>query len=200
MVCAWSKLSDVVNPTAIPVLAMEPTMHRALGYHPDAVLNLRESQSTHSLVFTTGVPALEPRDTAAAVVMTRPDHPTAGRYQIIGFGSSTGPYLKPGEPVLAPTQRAVAAALKSAGIPVSDICRVHIGGLHRINSEEIASALGIGAGTIVREVPQAADLGYAAGLVAMVNALNDDAEGPKLILSAAGLGMESANAVVLVAK
>ena len=197
MVCAWNKLSDVVDPAAIPALAMEPTMHRALGYNPDAVVSLRESYATGVLVLTTGAPKLEPHDTAAAVIITNGTHPRAGAYVLTGFGASNGPYLRPGEPVLAPTQRAVAAALKSAGISVSDIVRVHVGGLQRIDSAVLAATLGIPATAFVRENRQAADLGYAAGLVALTNALNSGIDGPTLVVSAAGLGLESANAVVL---
>jgi hypothetical protein len=197
MVCAWNKLSDVVDPAAIPALAMEPTMHRALGYHPDAVLSLRRSWETKSPVMTSGTPRLAPHDTAAAVIIASPDHPCAGEYMFTGFGSSTGPYLRPGEPVLAPTQRAVAAALKSSGLNASKVVRVHVGGLHRIDSADLSVALGISLEAFVRQRPQSADLGYAAGLVALTNALDATVEGPTLVISAAGLGMESAHALVL---
>jgi hypothetical protein len=197
MVCAWNKLSDVVDPAAIPALAMEPTMHRALGYHPDAVLSLRRSWETKLPVITTGTPMLAPHDTAAAVIIARPDHPCAGEYMFTGFGSSTGPYLRPGEPVVAPTQRAVAAALKSAGLNASNVVAVHVGGLHRIDSADLSVALGISLEAFVRQRPQSADLGYAAGLVALTNALDATVEGPTLVISAAGLGMENAHALVL---
>jgi acetyl-CoA acetyltransferase len=197
MVCAWSKLSDVVDPAAIPALAMEPTLHRALGYHPDAVLRLRESYETKAIVATTGMPKLEPLDTAAAIIITKPDHPNAGKYLLSGFGASTGAYLRPGEPVLMPAAAAAAAALKSAGLTAKDVVRVYIGGLHRISDGQISGALGIPVEAIARESVRAADLGYAAGLVALINALNRSIEGPTLVVSAAGLGMESANAVVL---
>jgi hypothetical protein len=113
------------------------------------------------------------------------------------FGSSTGPYLRPGEPVLAPTQRAVAAALKSAGLNASNVVAVHVGGLHRIDSADLSVALGIPFEAFVRQRPQSADLGYAAGLVALTNALDATVEGPTLVISAAGLGMENAHALVL---
>jgi hypothetical protein len=197
MVCAWNKLSDVVSPALIPALAMEPTMHRALGYNPEAILSLRKSYEAGVPVMTTGEPALESHDTAAAVIITRADHPSAKDYELTGFGSSTGPYLRPEEPVLASTQRAVTAALKSAGAGVSDIVRVYVGGLHRIDSADLSLALGIPVDFFIRERPQMANLGYAAGLVALIGALNSAIEGPTLVISAAGLGMESSNAVVL---
>jgi hypothetical protein len=197
MVCAWNKLSDVVDPAAISALAMEPTMHRALGYHPDAVLSLRRSWEIKSPVITPGTPRLIPHDTAATMVIARADHPCTGEYVITGFGSSTGPYLRPGEPVLAPTQRAAAAALKSAGLKASSVVRVHVGGLHRIDSADLSVALGMPLEAFVRQRPQSADLGYAAGLVALTNALNAVVEGPTLVISAAGLGMENAHALIL---
>ena len=197
MICAWNKFSDVVDPQAIRPLALEPTMHRALGYHPDAVLSLRQSQETGVPVFTTAATAVKPCDTAAALILTSADHPLAGTNALTGFGSSTGPYLRPGEPVLAPLQRAVDAALKSAGATGEAITAVYVGGYTPIASTELAAALDLPVAKIVRQNPQPAELGYAAGLVALANALNDRVEGLTLIVSGAGLGLEYANAVVL---
>ncbi|MCU1480938.1 MAG: hypothetical protein JWQ19_1724 [Subtercola sp.] len=196
IVCAWNKFSDVVDPAAIPALALEPSMHRSLKYHPDAILSLRESQESGTIVLTDAAP-LQPNDTAAAVVITTDGHPKAGDLVLSGFGSSTGPYLRPGEPVLKPTQSAVAAALKFAAVPISDVRRIFVGGLHRISSADIAEALSVPESSIVREDPQTADLGYAAGLVALVHALELGIDGPTLVISAAGLGVESANAVLV---
>ena len=197
MICAWNKFSDVVNPEAIRPLALEPTMHRALGYHPDAVLGLRKSQEAGVPTITGAATPPQPCDTAAALVLTDAGNPLAGAYALTGFGSSTGPYLRPGEPVLAPLQRAAVAAVKSAGISVESIDAVYVGGFLPINDGELAAALGLPVGKIVRQNPPSADLGYAAGLVALANALNDGVEGATLIVSGAGLGLESVNAVVL---
>ncbi len=197
MICAWNKLSDVVNPEAIRPLALEPTMHRALGYHPDAVLGLRQSGEIGAPTFTTAATAVQPRDTAAAVILTDAGNPLAGAYVLTGFGSSTGPYLRPGEPILAPLQRAVAAALKSAGTTGEAIGVIYVGGFSPIASPDLAAALGLPVDRIVRQDPPSADLGYAAGLVALANALNDDVAGVTLVVSGAGLGLESVNAVVL---
>ncbi len=197
MICAWNKLSDVVNPEAIRPLALEPTMHRALNYHPDAVLNLRKSQEAGKPIITAFVTPTQPRDTAAAVILTDTDNPLAGPYTLIGFGCSTGPYLRPGEPVLAPLQRATAAALKSAGTTREKLAAVYVGGFAPIENADLAAALDLPMDKIIRQNPRSADLGYAAGLVAMTNALNDRVEGVVLIVSGAGLGLESVNAVVL---
>ena len=196
MVCAWNKFSDVVNPEAIRPLALEPTMHRALHYHPGAVLGLRRSHETQAPVFT-GTEVTQPRDTATAVILTGAGNPLAGAYALTGFGSSTGPYLRPGEPVLAPLQRAIAAALKSAGSTSHAIGAVYVGGFLPVDSTDLAAALDLPVDKIVRQDPPSADLGYAAGLVALTNALNDHVEGVTLVISGAGLGLESANAVVL---
>ena len=197
MVCAWNKLSDVVDPSAIPALAMEPTMHRALGYNPAAVLSLRQSFETGRPVFTHASPSLVPHDTAAAVIITAEGHKHAGDLVLTGFGASTGPYLRPGEPVLAPLQRAVSAALAKAGRSAKDVARLQVGGMLRIESAEIAAALGVPVAAIVRQDPLASDLGYATGLVALVTALEDPADGPMLVVSASGLGLESANAILV---
>lgn len=197
MICAWNKFSDVVNPEAIRPLALEPTMHRALGYHPDAVLGLRQSQETGLATMTDGAAPAQPRDTAAAVVLTQAGHPSAGHYALTGFGCSTGPYLRPGEPVLAPLQRATTAALKSAGISIEAVAAVYVGGFAPIASAALAAALDLPVAKIVRQDPPTADLGYAAGLVTLTNALNDGSEGVTIVISGAGLGLESVNAVVL---
>ncbi|RFA08530.1 hypothetical protein B7R54_04295 [Subtercola boreus] len=196
MVASWNKFSDVVDPAAIPALALEPSMHRSLKYHPDAILSLRESAESGTVVITSAEP-LQPNDTATAVVITADGHPKAGDLVLSGFGSSTGPYLRPGEPVLKPTQAAAAAALAFAGVDASRLSRVFVAGLHRIASADIAAALSVPESAIVREDPQTADLGYAAGLVALVHALNSGIDGPTLVISAAGLGVESANAVLV---
>ncbi|WP_454883166.1 hypothetical protein [Sphingomonas oryzagri] len=197
IICAWNKFSDVVDPQAIPALAMEPTMHRALGYDPEAVLELRRSFETGSVTRTSGSPPLEPRDTAAAVIITADGHARAGDRVLTGFGSSTGPYLRPGEAVLAPTLRAVSAALDKAGLSIADIVRVHVGGMHRIDTNELGKALGVTDDIIVREQPQQADLGYAAGLVSLVSALTEGTIGATLVISAGGLGLASANAIIV---
>lgn len=195
MVCAWNKFSDVVNPEAIRALALEPTMHRALGYHPDAVLGLRKSKETGAPVFVAAT-ATQPCDTAAAIILTRASQ-RSGDYALTGFGSSTGPYLRPGEPVLAPLQRAAEAALKWAGVVSDALGAVYVGGFLSVQSADLAAALGLPVGKIVRQNSQSDDLGYAAGLVALANALNDGVDGLTLVVSGAGLGLESVNAVVL---
>lgn len=197
IVCAWNKFSDVVDPTAIAPLALEPTMHRALHYHPGAVLAMRRSASESRPVVTQAGNDLVPMDTASALVVTRAGHPKAGEQELIGFGASTGPYLRPGEPVVAPTGRAITAALKSAGIAADNLEGVVIGGLHGVPNEEIAEAGGIASALFAPRDHVDSDLGYATGLVALIQALQADRTGHVMVVSGSGLGMESAYAVIL---
>lgn len=197
IVCAWNKFSDVIDPAAIVPLALEPTMHRALHYHPGAILALRRSASEGRPVIMDGSPAKTPMDTAGAIVVTRSDHPKSGDLSLTGFGASTGPYLRPGEAVTAPVARAIAAAIKSANLEVKQVSRVVVGGLAGVDSKEIAEAAGIEPAVFAMRNRDAADLGYATGLIALVDALESGGSGPTLIVSGSGLGMESAYAVIL---
>lgn len=197
IVCAWNKFSDVVDPAAIAPLALEPTMHGALHYHPGAVLAMRRSAAEGRPVVTQAAEDFVPMDTACALVVTSAGHPKTGGQDLVGFGASTGPYLRPGEPVAAPTGRAIAAALKSAGITAGDLTMVVIGGLRGVSNEEIAKAGGIATALFAPRSDVDGDLGYATGLVALIQALQANSPGHVLVVSGSGLGMESAYAVVL---
>jgi hypothetical protein len=195
MICAWNKFSDVPDPSAISPLALEPVMHRALGYHPDAVLTLRQSYEAKAIL-RTSAPPLRPYDAAAAfVITTRADLPA--RAHIVGFGSSMGAYLRPEIPVLEPLRAAADAAARSAGVSFDEIDRVHVAGLHRITTESLSAALGVAEDRIVRPDPVDADLGYAAGAVAIAALLRDGQPGTCLVLSAGGIGLENAHALIV---
>jgi hypothetical protein len=195
--CTWNKYSDVVDAFAIPALALEPAVQRPLGYHPDAVLALRRSAETGSIT-TTSQPPLDLRDTASAFILSAAV-PANGRILgvVTGVGASTGPYLKPGEPVLKPVQEAVSRALDMAARRIEDIAKVFVGGMARVDASEIARALGVPEEAVVAQDPPGADLGYAAGGRALSSALAAGSPEPVLVLSASGLGLESANALVL---
>lgn len=194
IVCAWNKFSDVVSPEAIPALALEPSMHRGLGYHPDAVLSLRRSAETGTVV-TTGPAPLEPHDGAAAIVLVGPDRTADARAAVVGTGASTGPYLRPGEPVLGPVAAAAAAACRSAGVAVTDLAGVLVAGVHAIDDAELAEAVGVSVERLSRAPRRWVDTGYAAGLLGLDAAL--DEPGTRLVVSAGGLGVENAHAVVV---
>jgi hypothetical protein len=194
IVCSWSKLSDADADAVLP-LAMEPVFHRSLGFHPAAVLDLRRSAESGVATVTEGR-KLESRDVAVATILVAGESPRA-RAHVIGFGASTGPYLRPGEPVLDPVRAAAAAALGRAGVGVKELVAVHIAGLARVDDDSLAAALGVDRGALVRPEEPWADLGYAAGLTAMCRAQETKAAGPVLVVSAGGLGYENAFAVVV---
>ena len=199
IVCAWTKFSDVPDPEAITPLSLEPAFNRPLHYHPGAVLKLRESFETRSITVTDDIP-ITPHDVAVAHVIVREGHPKAGNIAFTGFGSAMGPYLRPGEPVLKPIVTAATFALKMGGRTAADLVKVYVAGMHRVVDAKIAEALGVLESTIVRQRPRWADLGYAAGLNSLSNALQDGVTGPTLIVSAGGLGLENANAVLMETK
>ncbi|MCU1494575.1 MAG: hypothetical protein JWO62_2339 [Acidimicrobiaceae bacterium] len=194
IVCSWSKLSDADSNAVLP-LAMEPVFHRALGFHPAAVLDLRRSAESGAATVTADQ-SLESRDVAVATILVAGDSPRA-RAHVIGFGASTGPYLRPGEPVLDPVRAAATAACDMAGVSVNDLSAVHVAGLARVDDDALADSLGVATGMLVRPAEPWADLGYAAGLTAMCRAHEAQTTGPVLVVSAGGLGYENAFAVVM---
>ncbi|MFC4945786.1 hypothetical protein [Pseudonocardia sp. GCM10023141] len=196
IVCAWNKFSDVVDPAAIPALAMEPAMHRGLGYHPDAVLALRRSQETGTVTLTEPS-RIEPHDAAAAIVLVSPARTGSARVCVVGTGASTGPYLRPGEPVMAPARAAAAAACRVAGTESSALAAVVVAGMHTIDDDELCAAFGVTLERLVRAPRRWADTGYATGLLGVDAALDESEPGLRLVVSAGGIGMENAHAVVL---
>jgi hypothetical protein len=194
IVCSWSKLSDAHTDAVLP-LAMEPVFHRDLGFHPGAILELRRSAESGSATLTEGR-SLEPRDVAVATVLVADGTPGT-RGHVVGFGASTGPYLRAGEPVLEPVRSAAAAACSRAGIASTDLSAVHVAGLARVDDAALAGALGVSADALVRPKEPWGDLGYAAGLTAMQRASASSSAGHQLVISAGGLGYENAFAIVL---
>lgn len=196
IVCSWSKFSDVPDPRAIPALAMEPAMTRALGYHPDAVLRLRESAETGTITVTGDRP-LDPQDASVALIITRDDPAKPSAVNLIGTGASMGPYMRPGEPVLAPAATAAAAALRRGGKSASELTSVYVAGMHRITDDALAAAVGVPVSKIIRQTPAWGDLGYAAGLLSVGAALTAGVHGLVLVVSAGGLGYENAHSILL---
>jgi len=94
-------------------------------------------------------------------------------------------------------QEAVSRALDMAARRIEDIAKVFVGGMARVDASEIARALGVPEEAVVAQDPPGADLGYAAGGRALSSALAAGSPEPVLVLSASGLGLESANALVL---
>jgi hypothetical protein len=196
IVCTWSKLSDAKRDAILP-LALEPVFTRGLNFHPDAVLALRASAEQHAPTTLKEI-AIGSVDVAAALILTRPEAQASARPKVVGVGAATGPYLTPGAPLLAPVTKAVAAALHSAGRKAEDIAQVRIAGFPYSSGLSLAEAIGISEDRLVRGHARDLDLGYAAGLYAL---LSDEApseeHGPTLVISGGGLSMETAYATVL---
>jgi hypothetical protein len=194
IVGSWSKLSDASR-NSIVGLAIEPAFGRALGYHPEAVVALRES-------FESGTATLvEPRpvagmDLAVAMVLTRPGRTAAHLGRVLSFGASTGSYLVPRHPLLEPLAQSSARALSVAGIEKDALTAVWVAGLVGISDANVAAALEVDEALIRRAVDSQADLGYAAGLTALHHALAAGG-GPALVVAGGGIGQENTFATVV---
>jgi acetyl-CoA C-acetyltransferase len=141
IVSSWNKASDVVDPYAIPALALEPAMQRPLGYHPDVVYALRRSHDTGEVsVLSHELPTTA--DVAVGFVLG--SVPAGHRLaDLVGTGSSMAHYVDIGSRMLASTEEAARAALKSAGIAWEAVRKVFVAGMHAVPTEEIAQALDI---------------------------------------------------------
>jgi hypothetical protein len=138
-----------------------------------------------------------PSDAAVAIVIARADHDKAGSSALVGFGSSTGAYLRPGEPVLAPVVAAGQRACDSAGVTFPGLASIVVGGLDVVHNEELASAFGVQEANIDRADQRTLDLGYAGGLLALERTLAAGESGRHLVVSAGGIGLDNAHAVVV---
>ncbi|WP_251744575.1 hypothetical protein [Frankia sp. AiPs1] len=195
IVCTWSKLSDA-NRDAMAALGLEPVFTRGLNAHPDAVVALRRSSDLGrpTLVERT---AVESADVAVALILTAPSPERRTRGTVIGLGAANGPYLRPGEPLLGPVTAAATAACKLAGRDVTDLRRARVAGLHAVDDDELARAVGVPRDVLARQSERWADLGYAAGLLAVHESLAAGEPGPALVLSAGGIGYENAHAALV---
>lgn len=196
LVVAWSKLSDTAL-DAISPLCLEPAFHRPLTFHPDAVFQLRESYNRGVPTVTFGTNAV-PADTAAAAVLTL-NREEAGSHSpaIVGFGSWTGHYLGPSDAVTDSLVAAVEGALATADKDRDEIGQVYLADLGALEDDRIRRVLGLPGASISRVEPQEADVGYAAGLLALVEAASQADQGLVLVASAGGPGLQSANAVLV---
>lgn len=195
MVCSWSKFSDARS-EAIRPLAMEPALHRALGYSPDAVLALRRS-AEQGRPTTTATLERTDADAAGAMILVGTGHRSSSSTKLLGFGASMGRYLTPGEPVLQPVQRAFADACDRAGVAPGDLASVVVAGMPAIDDVTFADAFGVDEVKIERPANRYADLGYAAGITGVLKTLDCRKAGLSLVVSGGGLGYENAHAVVV---
>jgi hypothetical protein len=195
VICAWSKLSDA-KPSAIAPLALEPAFHRALAVHPDAFLAMRASAERSAITVLSHRERV-PVDAAVAVVITRTGHAKAGPISLTGFGSCTGPYLRPGVQVLGPTLEAGRRACAGAGVTIAELASVVVGSLDPVDDDELAEGFGIPVTRINRAGQRGLDLGYASGLMALDSVVAAAAPGRHLVVSAGGVGLDNAHAVVV---
>ena len=195
IVGTWSKLSDASRESIVP-LAIEPVFGRGLGYHPGAVSALRESGEVGRATVVTGT-AVAGMDVATAMVLTRGGGATAPRGRIRSFGASTGSYLVPRHPLLEPLSQSARRALRASGIEIEDVSAVWVAGLIGVPAAQVAAALGVGLDRVRRGADVQADLGYAAGLTVLHAALQAGREGPVLVVSGGGIGLENTFATVV---
>lgn len=194
LVSSWTKLSEA-DSSAIYPLGAEPIFHRPLGFDGEVVLALRRSRLEERAT-TVDIHAVEGADGAVALVLTRhADGRT--RQRIVGTGWSTGSYLSPADDPLAEVGVAAARALRDAGRQGGEVARVRCAAFHHVADEELVQALGLGAEVpVLRSQPVGLEVGYAAGLFAVTDALVDSEEGFDLIVGHAGLGLQSAYAAL----
>jgi hypothetical protein len=197
IVCSWSKLSDASR-NSIVGLAIEPAFGRGLGYHPEAVVALRESFESRTTTLVE--PALVTgMDVASAMVLTRPGRTSRDLGRILSFGAATGSYLVPRHPLLEPLGLSSKRALSVAEVDVNALTSVWVAGLIGISNSRVADAIGVDESLVRRAVDPQADLGYAAGLTALHHALAAD-QGPALIVAGGGIGQENTFATVVEAR
>jgi hypothetical protein len=195
ILCSWCKLSDADRDRITP-LALEPVMTRPLAAHPEAVVSLRKSAAEGQLTLVRPSP-LAGADVAVAMVLSATGRTASAAGTVLGVGASNGRYLVPGDPLLAPVAAAAGAALANAGCDLGDVAAVHVGGLHLAEDGELAGVLAVPPGKLTRQRERWADLGYAAGLSALHDALTGGGTGIQLIVSAGGAGYENAFATVV---
>jgi len=195
IVCSWSKLSDA-TPDAIKPLALEPAFHRGLGFHPGAIVALRES---HDGGVTTVMPPprTKPVDAAVAMILTRVEPERPPDVSLIGFGSAMGPYLRPGEPLLGSLSAAADRACAQAAVGRDELRKVVVAGLQEVADERLCQALAVPEDRLERLAPRWADLGYAAGLLGVSRVLDVSDPGVSLVVSAGGIGLENAYGAVV---
>jgi acetyl-CoA acetyltransferase len=195
IVCTWSKLSDADRDSILP-LGLEPVYSRGLGFHPGVALALRASAEQAAPTRLTPT-VVRSADVATALILTRPTAGRRRRADVVGIGASTGPYLRPGDAVLAPVAKAAAAALASAGRKAGDVSRVRVGGMQHLDDAPIADAVGVPVDLVASRPERDVDLGYAAGLHALLRGLEPPDSGITLVIAGGGLSMETAYAAVV---
>lgn len=188
LVCAWSKLSSGHH-RAVRPLGTDPAFTRPLGLSDEAMLGLLQSARTHR-----GTVAPEPlpgADVAVALVLQAvPAQETADR-AVLGSGWAAGPYLQPRDGQWTALAKAAQQACVEAGRPRVD--KLLCAGFDQVPDDVLQEVLGMQIPLYKPAVAQ--DLGYAAGLAAIVECRCF--EETTLVVSRSGIGLGRAYAVVL---
>lgn len=195
VVSSWSKLSDA-DLSSIEPLGVEPAFHRELGLTSQVVGSLRRSRTDGRALTVDPRPA-PGADGAVAVVLT--EAPSLPAYATVrGLGWSTGPYLRPEQEPLGPVAAAVRGAVSDARVDLEEIGRLRCAGFHHVSDGRLAAELGLDHVEVVRSRPVGLDVGYAAGLFALTDALEPAASGGlDLIVAATGMGDQRGYAAVV---
>jgi hypothetical protein len=191
LVTSWSKLSEgdlrITDPWGI-----EPAFHRPLGLTSSHVAALQRSEWRGETTIAENF-SLTGGDVAVSLILTKPDEGSQRHRSFLGAGWSSGPYLRTTGSPLYPVTEAASRAVADAGLEMDSIEAVHVGGFFDISDDEIREA--IGAPSPLNRSEHSLELGYATGLVAVLDAL--EGPGPRLVISRAGVGTSRAYAAVV---
>lgn len=193
LVGAWSKLSEGTK-SLIDPLSVEPFFHRPLGLTPAAVHAARVST-----VAAPPAPKAQPQVGDGAVAFLLCAESLAGgrrRGALLGLGWNTGPYLEAEVPPLDSVARAIDRACATAGLRPGDLAGTWTSGFHDVDDEDLRGWCRLGGSPLHRAGPQGVEIGYAAGLNAVYDALAAG-DGPWLVIAATGAGYQAGCAVVV---
>lgn len=192
LVTSWSRLSEgdlnVMDPWAV-----EPAFHRPLGFRGATVASLQRSRWKGQTTFVTE-PTPRGGDAAVSLVIAPPTERPDRRGRLLGAGWSAGPYLLPSDSPLTPLREAVDRALVDAGIARHDVDALQCGGFFDITDSELQNAAAV-LRPVRRTDLNTLELGYATGLLALVDALRHP--GLTLVISRAGIGTSRAYATIV---
>jgi hypothetical protein len=173
LVGAWSKLSEG-DAAVIDPLSIEPIFHRPLGLMSSNIHSARVSAATGTAV---KAPArARGGDGAVALVVCEAAFAGGRRRGVV---------------------RAVDIAFADAGITAVDVGTIWTSAFHDVRDDDLRRWCRLPSAPLKRSEPVGIDIGYAAGLNSLIDALTSDGEGIHLVVSASGSGYQSGFAVVV---
>lgn len=191
VVAAWSKLSDTIFGELGP-LALDPTFLRPLGFSEDVLAGLQDSSSGVRDLYQTN----NAGDCAVAVVVGTTSNSRSWSSAILGTGSSLAAYAA-GTWSSETTALACRRAFKASSFTGAEVGTLLIASPRVRSASKLASELGIAFEKVSLAEMIDMELGYAAGLLGVSEALVSQSPGPHLVVSAAGLNGQSTYAVLL---